>query len=59
MQGKFPVSDDPDKVSLELPTPNTSPFRMPLDDFDRFQIAHLSSNFSRTATRPTPSARTC
>lgn len=30
----------------DLPPPSTSPFRMPLDDFDRFQIAHLSSNFS-------------
>jgi hypothetical protein len=54
MQGKFPVSDDPDEISLELPTPNTSPFRMPLDDFDRFQIAHLSSNFSRTGYTPRP-----
>jgi hypothetical protein len=54
MQGKFPVSDDPDKVSLELPTPSTSPFRMPLDDFDRFQIAHLSSNFSRSGYAPRP-----
>jgi hypothetical protein len=39
MQSDFPVAAD-------LPVPNTSPFRMPLDDFDRFQIAHLSSNFS-------------
>ena len=39
MQSQFPVATD-------LPAPNTSPFRMPLDDFDRFQIAHLSSNFS-------------
>ena len=52
MQGKFPVSNDPDEVSLELPTPSTSPFRMPLDDFDRFQIAHLSSNFSRSGYAP-------
>ena len=54
MQGKFPVSDDPEEVSLELPTPSTSPFRMPLDDFDRFQIAHLSSNFSRSEYTPRP-----
>jgi hypothetical protein len=39
MQGQFPVAAD-------LPAPNTIPFRMPLDDFDRFQIVHLSSNFS-------------
>ena len=39
MQSEFPVAAD-------LPAPNTSPFRMPLDDFDRFQITHLSSNFS-------------
>ncbi len=39
MQGQFPSA-------AELPVPNTSPFRMPLDDFDRFQIVHLSSNFS-------------
>ena len=54
MQSEFPVSDDPEEVSLELPTPNTSPFRMPLDDFDRFRIAHVSSNFSRSGYTPRP-----
>jgi hypothetical protein len=45
MQGQWP---DP----ADLPPPNTSPFRMPLDDFDRFQIAHLSSNFSVSGYAP-------
>lgn len=43
----------PDPVA-DLPDPNTSPFRMPLDDFDRFQIAHLSSNFSVSGYTPEP-----
>lgn len=43
MQSDFPAS---------LPLPHTIPFRMPLDDFDRFQIAHLSSNFSNWRYRP-------
>lgn len=47
MQGTFPTSAD-------LPAPNTSPFRMPLDDFDRFQITHLSSNFSVSNYAPQP-----
>lgn len=47
MQSKFPVAAD-------LPAPNTSPFRMPLDDFDRFQITHLSSNFSVSNYAPQP-----
>ena len=41
MQSAFPVP-----ASTYLPAPGISPFRMPMDDFDRFQIAHLSSNFS-------------
>jgi hypothetical protein len=45
MQSDFPVAAD-------LPGPNTLPFRMPLDDFDRFQIAHLSSNFSMSNYAP-------
>jgi hypothetical protein len=47
MQSQFPVAAD-------LPAPNTSPFRMPLDDFDRFQITHLSSNFSVSNYVPRP-----
>ncbi len=47
MQSPFPVAAD-------LPAPNTSPFRMPLDDFDRFQITHLSSNFSVSNYAPQP-----
>jgi hypothetical protein len=38
MQSAFPVTAD-------LPAPNNSPFRMPMHDFARFQIVHLSSNF--------------
>ena len=45
MQGQWPNPAD-------LPPPSTSPFRMPLDDFDRFQIAHLSSNFSVSGYAP-------
>ena len=45
MQGQWPDS-------VDLPPPSTSPFRMPLDDFDRFQIAHLSSNFSVSGYAP-------
>ncbi len=45
MQGQWPNPAD-------LPPPSTSPFRMPLDDFDRFQISHLSSNFSVSGYTP-------
>lgn len=48
MQGDWP---DP---QADLPAPDLSPFRMPLDDFDRFQIAHLSSNFSVNGYVPEP-----
>ena len=47
MQSEFPGSSD-------LPVPNNSPFRMPLDDFDRFQISHLSANFSAGNYAPQP-----
>lgn len=47
MQSQWPDSAD-------LPDPSTIPFRMPLDDFDRFQISHLSSNFSVSGYRPEP-----
>lgn len=47
MSGAWPASAD-------LPAPSTSPFRMPMDDFDRFQITHASSNFSRSAYIPEP-----
>lgn len=47
MQAAFPVP-----ASTYLPAPGTSPFRMPMDDFDRYQIAHLSSNFSVASYAP-------
>jgi hypothetical protein len=47
MQGTWPGTDD-------LPKPDTKPFRTALDDFDRFQIAHLSSNFSVRGYTPEP-----
>lgn len=47
IQARFPAAGD-------LPTPSTSPFRMPLDDSDRFEFVHLSSNFS--SSRYTPNA---
>jgi hypothetical protein len=37
-----------------LPWPGTVPFRMPLDNFDRAQIVHLSSNFSVSGYIPEP-----
>ncbi|NGT16077.1 hypothetical protein [Achromobacter insolitus] len=49
MQSAFPVP-----TQTYLPQPNTSPFRMPMDDFDRYQIAHLSSNFSVANYTPQP-----
>lgn len=47
MQAQWPDPSD-------LPEPNTLPFRMPLDDFDRFQFAHLSSNFGVSGYAPAP-----
>jgi len=47
-------TNQPPAPSNALPVPNTVPFRMPLDDFDRFQIAHLSSNFSVNGYAPQP-----
>ena len=41
-------------ASTELPDPNKVPFRQPLDDFDRFQIVHLSSNFGVSNYKPEP-----
>ncbi|SFJ50386.1 hypothetical protein SAMN04515648_4346 [Phyllobacterium sp. CL33Tsu] len=46
MQSDYPAGN--------LPNPNNSPFRMPMDDFDRFQIVHLSSNFSKSNYAPLP-----
>ena len=40
--------------STNLPAPGTSPFRTTLDNFDRYQIAHLSSNFSVSGYVPEP-----
>jgi hypothetical protein len=34
--------------------PSQSPFRMPMDDFDRTQISHLSSNFAISRFNPAP-----
>ena len=49
MSGEFPTAAD-------LPTTSqlTTPFLATLDDFDRFQIAHLSSNFSVSNYEPEP-----
>jgi hypothetical protein len=47
MQGQWPDSD-------ALPPPGLNPFRMPMDNFDRYQIVHLSSNFSLTGYSPQP-----
>jgi hypothetical protein len=48
MQSVFPIDED------EVPDPSTQPFRMPMDDFDRFQIVHLSSNLSVSNYTPNP-----
>jgi hypothetical protein len=50
MSSNFPTSD------AQLPTTGalTGPFLTTLDDFDRFQIAHLSSNFAKTGYTPEP-----
>ena len=40
--------------SAKLPAPDTNPFRMALDNFDRYQIAHLSSNFDWAGDVPNP-----
>ena len=45
MQSQWPDPQD-------IPDPSIWPFRMPLDDFDRFQFAHLSSNFSVSGYAP-------
>ncbi len=47
MQSQWPDSD-------ALPPPGTNPFRMPMDNFDRYQLVHLSSNFSVTGYQPEP-----
>ncbi|SMC14066.1 hypothetical protein [Roseovarius aestuarii] len=47
MQREYPGAND-------LPNPSTVPFRQPLDDFDRFQIVHLSSNFGADNYHPEP-----
>lgn len=49
MQGTFPTTDDlPSTAGPDLP------FLTTLSDFDRFQIAHLSSNFSESSYTPPP-----
>jgi hypothetical protein len=47
MSGDFPTVDT-------LPEPLEAPFRLPLNDFDRAQIVHLSSNFSAPNYQPEP-----
>ncbi len=47
MQGQWPDSN-------ALPPPGLNPFRMPMDNFDRYQIVHLSSNFSVQGYSPEP-----
>ncbi len=42
--------------TADLPGHDTRPFRMPLDDRDRFEFVHLSSNFSVSGYTPEPVA---
>ncbi|MBO9328973.1 hypothetical protein GHR37_07495 [Achromobacter xylosoxidans] len=51
MQSAYPVPAD-----QRLPAPDASPFLMPMNDYDRYQIAHLSSNFSAASYTPQPIA---
>ena len=46
-------SDYPGGIA-NLPKPNKVPFRQPMDDFDRFQVVHLSSNFGTQDYKPEP-----
>jgi hypothetical protein len=48
MQAAFPGS------FAELPEPDTLPFRATLNDYDRYQLVHLSSNFSMNNYQPQP-----
>ncbi len=45
------ASSNPDFTPV---VPSTAPFRMPMDDFDRTQISHLSSNFAISRYNPAP-----
>ncbi len=45
------ASANPDFTPI---VPSTAPFRMPMDDFDRTQISHLSSNFAISRYNPAP-----
>lgn len=50
-----PMSADfPTTGTLPRTEPPTTPFLATLDDFDRFQITHLSSNFSHANYDPDP-----
>jgi hypothetical protein len=52
MQGNWPDPTAELPNPKALPKPGTNPFRMPMDNFDRCQVVHLSSNFSVTDYRP-------
>jgi len=45
------ASTSPDFAAVQ---PNQAPFRMPMDDFDRVQISHLTSNFAMPKFTPDP-----
>ena len=47
-------SDFPEAAELPKTDQPPAPFLTTLDDFDRFQIAHLSSNFGTTTYHPEP-----
>lgn len=53
MSASYPTPVSPENPPV-LPLPNNMPFRMPLEDYDRFQIAHLSSNASMSNYSPEP-----
>ena len=38
----------------DIPDPDNYPFRAPLNDFDRYQFVHLSSNFTQSNYLPLP-----
>jgi hypothetical protein len=47
-------SEWPTPPGDKLPKPDTNPFRTTLDNFDRYQIAHLSANFRYPNYTPEP-----
>ena len=50
----IPMKSEHPENSDALPGRDIIPFRMPLDNFDRYQLAHLTSNDSQADIEPLP-----